>query len=1210
MDNYNQLLLQQLNPYLRIHIQSNLKNNEIIDKLISQFNINNVKTKKWDNCIIRNRLSTPKYILDIDFDENLKLPKKEKIPDQHDLLSPFNTQSDIFPNGILTYKWFEKYITRFPFAVCYICEVSNEGDEEEVLQKDDELILNFKKLKIELEEIDSKLVLLLISDNKAIDENRITRIRTELNFPKTGHLYNLINTKETIDRDIEVLINSMFSNLTKLSHDFYANIEYKIKQRYKKYYSCPSTDEVDTSIELTPKFLEIRNLIKQAIILEIVNINNLEPSIKLLEVAYQDLISLLDSIYAVNLSDHDNKVIAQMQTLLDTIAFHIVRGYFAIEEPIKALKKHKTHIINVVQIIKEDHKWISIQYEWLAELMNLIPYSIITYLNTSAVLKSKNNNGSNLVSFSGGIHTPEFDLITNPGLIYLKSFELNTDSSKRIELLQKSMESLESIQSQALNKSSVSGNDESGSLISYINWLLGEEFFQIGDYKKASDFLEMSYSSMGIGKWLSISEVILLKLLRCYSKLGNKKLELNTVLKLSTFPQHFKFNDEISNLCENIFQFDDDIVELDLLNSKLHELFDVNVLLLNKNVLNDKKDESSTSTSVGDEIILQIDLKSKINLSVLKTLLPPETDICISIKQIDAPFTRTDKLSKKRGLKYISISHDSSKTKPTTNVIKLKGQELDQTFVDSTNLEINDIPKTLQHEQIITSAGNYQIEVIKLQIMIEIKHQNILIRLNKIELHQSSSLGHYKNNIGYLKLDNTTIPKMIRLNESNRSINVIPKIPIIEINPLNEIDYYIIGEKLSIPTNIEFDSKDLKQLKKAELVVEIKSKNSIENIGGDEISLFWDNLKDDEPLNLLTLGENENIISLNVFSRQFKAELMNLQFLLIISDEDEDEGDEEDNENEKDTKREFNTHIHKIQDLEIPILSKPFKCQYFIIPNYNEDLKFPPYIEGQQQPPILKREWQLLLKTSDLLNQLNSLNQFLEIEDVEFNIMSKNPEISINLLEDIENDNQNNKRNQLFLTECKNGFSHRNVEIIVSGTIKWKRSTTTTTSTTTNTTTNQKVNEYIIPEWTTILSLCSPRVLLNITEIYSKTTFKFKYILENPTPQLLNFTSQLIDLKEWKISKYNKDDDINPKQQFQFTVKPVTNYIIEFHLDLEISSLSSLSSSLSAAKEKEIKLIKLPKLQIFDINYKIDLHVLSTQTNVIYKDGSLYYVLQ
>ncbi|KAI5959767.1 uncharacterized protein KGF55_004999 [Candida pseudojiufengensis] len=1189
MENYNPAFLQQLNPFLRIHIPPTLKNNEITIKLVSQFNVNNVRNKQWDNCLIRNRLSTPKYLIEIDYDENLRIPSKNKIPNQHDLLSPFNQESDIFPNGILTHQWFEKYINEIPFAILYVCEISTEGAAEKV----DALILRLKKLKTELEEIECKLVVLLIFQNNSIDESTIDKIKSELNFPKMGYLYQLVDTENTIDRDVEIVVNSILSNLWKISHDFYSNIEYRIKQRHKKYYTMPSTDAIDTSIELTPKFLEIRNLIKQAIMGEFINPSNLEPSIKLLEVAYQDLIGLLDSMYAINLSDHDNKLIAQIRTILDIIAFHIVRGYFAIEEPVKSLRKHKTHIINVVEILKENHEWISKQYEWLAELMDMIPYNMLNYLNTTAVSRSSNNNGISSTIFFGGIHTPEFDLISNPGLIYLKAFELNSESGKRIELLQKSIESLESIQSEAMNESSISGSDSLVSVISYINWLLGEEYFKIGDYKKSSDFLEMSYSSLGDGKWLSISEVILVKLLKCYSILDSKKLEFNTILKLSTFPHSFVFDDDkIANLCDNIFEFDGDKVEIDLLDSKLHELFVVDVLLIDKKKVNDSLNETTTTT-VGDELLFQVSLKSKINLSTLKTLLPSGSDVYASLKQIDIPFTRLDKVSKNKGIKNISISHDPTKTKQDTNIIHVKGQELEQTFVGSANLTFDHIPMTLQHEQYITHSGTYGIEVVKLQIVIEIKNKERtkIIRSNKIELHNlaskktnSNAFGNPINNFGYLKLGDSKIPKFIRLAESNRSIVVHPKIPSINIVPVNDIDCYIVGEKYTIPFSINFDNDDVKSNQKVALTVGVKNKGySVgKNNAGEEVTLSWNDLKDDEPLKLSSIAEDK-LADLNIFSRQYGLDLLNLQFSLILYDDDDDSW------NDQKGGIEPESHSYMIQTVEVPILQKPFDSQYFTLPKYDESLKFPQYNEGEKSP-ILKREWQLILKTTDLLSSfnLNHLNLNARITNVEFNIISRNPDVTIQLLGGYENDRKGSidTKSQLFITETKNGFSYRNVEVIVSTTIKWKRSSGEK---------DEPINEYIIPEWSALLHLCSPRVLLVVEEVYHKSTFKLKYILENPTPQSLNFTSELVDLKAWSIDPSFEDQSAN--ELAPFTVKPVSSYIIQFYLKLHSDD------------DDKKKVVRLPKLNLFDINYRIYLQVSVTQNNVLYKDGSLYYVL-
>lgn len=143
--------------------------------------------------------------------------------------------------------------------------------------------------------------------------------------------------------------------------------------------------------------------------------------------------------------------------------------------------------------MNEDSNWISVQYEWLAQLMSLVPYSLITSLNSSSLLKL---NTGNVISYYGGLQLPEFDVATNPGLVYMKAYEKSQFKDKRIQLLGSAIQELELNQNNALNLSLISGSNNLNSLILYINWLLAEELYT--DNKlRASDYYEMAYSSFG-----------------------------------------------------------------------------------------------------------------------------------------------------------------------------------------------------------------------------------------------------------------------------------------------------------------------------------------------------------------------------------------------------------------------------------------------------------------------------------------------------------------------------------------------------------------------------------------------------------------------------------------------------------------------------------------------------------------------------------------
>ncbi|KAI5965119.1 hypothetical protein KGF57_000912 [Candida theae] len=1231
MENYNQSLLQQLNPLLRIHIDSHIRDTEEVKTLLTQFELYNVKGKVWDNSAIRNRLTTPKYILSIQHGDEVEVQKRENVPNQHSVISPFNKDSPIFPNGILTHHWFEKYITSKPFGLIYVCELDSAGE-------DVEFAITMKKLKLKLEEIDCKLILLLITP-QPIDEERMNMFRAELNFPKPHSLFNLSKSSPTLQSDSEVLVSNVLSSLTKPSHGYYANLEYKLKQRYKKVYDIPPTDDVDTSIELSPKFLEIRNMIKQGMILQFMNPTNLEPGVKILEIAYQDLISLLDGIYAINLSEHDNTIIGQLMTLLDIIAFHIVRGYFTIEEPIKALRKHKTHIINVVEVLKRDHDWISVQYEWLAQLMKLIPYSIITNLNSTAVsqlkAKSKNANTLAMMSHFGGIHTPEFDLITNPGLVLVKAYEMSSHGEKKIELLQNAIETLETNQSNALNKSSVSGQDNLDSLLSYLTWLIGEEYFASAEYKKASDYFEMAYSSLGSAKWSDISYFLLEKLLKCYIELGVKKSELNTILKLSTIPKRF-IADKLVHSSSNVFEFDksDGIstMEVDILDSKLHELFLVDALLVNNNL-------SSGATTVGDEVLAQIDLKSKLDLRMMRLLLPQTTDINVSLNQIDVIFSKADDkpVSNSTGLKNVSITNDGTKQQNGANLIVLKGQELSTTFADSANLSIAspNSSLTIQQVQKVTNTGHFQIDTIKLQITIELRHGGKVIRLNKIELHQTfphSILQQRK-----VKLPNG-LTKTIRLGTDGSStatattvttasvpvpphqLVVTPPTPDLIVTTSNDTDCYIVGERLSIPLKYRFKNGDI--FYKADLMATVKH--------GDVV-VTWDKLKDEEPLVLKggakgdsASGDNEEGHVLHVYARNWSGDIMNIEISLAVTysgDEDEASG-------------EGLSAVYKVFELQLPVIAEPFKYDYSISP-YLDEKSLDLYVRSEKESevsdeeagkvheaPLLLRQWKGKLRLNDQYalrfgtasngndedDAKDCTSKWLQVVDVDFDVISGLPDLQLTML------SKRGKYDQLFATQLvPSGKMYRNAQIITSMTVKWKRPDSGDREKNENETGG--VNELTIPEWKVQVPLVAPRVLLFVKDRRKETAandeddidfdhFAFHYVIENPSVHELAFVCELTDFdKTWQIdTTTDKENDDLTKQYIDskpFTVRPNSRKVIQFQMKKQKKSNIATDTGSEHA-------VRLPTFKLFDINYKVYLYVAPTQSNVKVKNGNLY----
>ncbi|EGW30036.1 uncharacterized protein SPAPADRAFT_52876 [Spathaspora passalidarum NRRL Y-27907] len=965
-------------------------------------------------------MSTTKFIIEFRQGSSISIAKEQK-NDHHSILSPFNPLSKLFPNGIINSDWFDKYINHIPFAVVYI------------IQGDDNVLNKINAAEATLKPLGITPVVLLVDGDSVID---YVKLNTSV----------IVYTFESDPDSIKLLM----AQLMHISHDFYANIEAKIKQRYKKYYTTVENDTVDTNVELTPKFLEVRNLIKQGMIAQFMNSSDLTTAIRLLELAYDILLGLLPA--TPHELPHDIELTTQFKTLLDILCFHIVRGYFSIEEPLKAFKFHKLHIIHGDT---NNDNWISLQYHWLAELVHTIPSAITTI--------SKTKRTPPLTTYFGGVHLSQFDIISDASLLLVKAYESikNGDHQQKIKLLQKAL----------------SWFDGLSSFIEYINWLLAEEYYTINEYAKAIDHYKLIHAT----------NFILYKLLQCYLHTDDTKLALTSLVKLSLLS--YKPVPQIS--------FEKSL-EIDLLDED--QLFSVDVLIF-----------GNDQVYVRDEVTLQIVLHSNSHLSRLV-----KGNVDITINQVDVIVTSQ---GKHKGMKSISITHDNNK--PITKLAKLHGQELDESFVDSMNLQFTDKSKIIHHLQTMTNSGTFEIECIKLQTTIKITSEHT-ITLNKIELHNTFVPHHHHTTIYQ---DHGKYNK--RLTTPGNIIKVLPVRPTISITLLKDLQSYILGERLVIPLKIEFPNQDNKSVK---LTAKVKG----------DVTWNWHSLKDDEPLLLQTGSDN---YQLHVFTRT-PQELLSVDLTAMVDDDEE-------------------VLVYDVASYVFPIMRKsPFACDYLISPSYRDStLDMPsPFVVTDTAMPVTTRLWQGKLDINDEFR--------LEIVNIEYTIISSNPEIEVNVL-------SSSKEMVLFTTRAKSGgFNLRNVNVVTSSTIKWRRDE------------HSPVNDYTTPEWEVTLPLSDPRLLL--VPKADADSFTLNYILENPTPRIFTFTT-LLTFEDWS---FEDQRNIVPIKQNPFPVLPFSRHHMIFY-------------GKYTGEEKDE--IKLPLFKVFDVQYKVGLPTLACSKETIVKSGDVYW---
>lgn len=606
----------------------------------------------WDNSILKNRLLNTKFKIDIKVDSNTLLNElaEFKEEDKHSRLSPFNTKSDLFPNGILSHKWFHKYRCVKPFTFIQVLELPNDSrDDDAFTSKINEIRNSYGQFGIRY--------VCIIASNTASpqeDESRLTKIRQLTGLTRlTGALY--INCKEeNLEKDADILVTGLLSNLKNVATEFYKGIETKLKQRSRKYYSIPSSTSVDTTVELTPKFLETRNLIKQAVIQQYIYPHNLESSIKLFELSYQNLIQIIQNNFFEftkdNISEHDFKLYTQFRILVDIVAFHIVRSYLSLEDPVTALKKHSAHILNVTSATKGNinlSQWMSIQYEWLAELLSILPKSILARAN----IRSYNNKHKNLkaINYFGGIRFDDGsgDVTLNPGLIYLTAEsqlvgnQLSDDNQLDFLKIYKTEKEIVDKKLNLLERAvkTIDLGDENShqlSVYKYLCYLLANSYYETEDYLRASEMYEISASDMQ--QWTTINDIVHKRLMLCYVKIGNYDSALLTSLAIK--------KDSVEQI---------DIKSLSSTINFDKRFFEINTLFTSTN----NCEQGIQEVYVFDSLTFQLSIRPKFELESLAKYLGEELKYSLTVNKIVVNYDIVDRKGFKV-LKSMIVNHDSS----------------------------------------------------------------------------------------------------------------------------------------------------------------------------------------------------------------------------------------------------------------------------------------------------------------------------------------------------------------------------------------------------------------------------------------------------------------------------------------------------------------------------------------------------------------------
>lgn len=980
MDQYPVDQTQQLAPLVGV----SLGEGGHVDIVKAQLEKSNIAHRVWDNSILKNRIPTAKYILRYDSESSIfedVQRHKKKSAKKHSVLSPFNPESDLFPNGIISNAWFRKYTYELPCTLIAFHNMGKSADQDDGLAR---LLLDSR---LKYAEHGIRYVAIIVSSTPDPDDDnpRIALLRQVSGLAKLSGLFYLNVAVQTLNRDADILVSTVLNTVKSSAMDFYSAIDFLVRQRYKKYYSIPNS-KVDTEIALDPKFLETRNFVKLAILAEIMHPHNAEPSLEVLENAHESLVSILldhsPEFVLRSVSPHDANLYRQFRVTLDVIAFHLCRGYFSIEEPVVALRKVEAHIANVTSLApsKSHDNWISLQYQWLAELMEKLPPGVLEKLSLPKSLKKGANSS---VFYYGGISfhdSLDSRVTTQIPLLYLKAALLLSHESpspitypKLQNVVEKRIQLLET--ARAANKEW--GNLKS--VESYIGWLIAETYLDNGDSKLSVEQLKALVNAEGVWKSVCNSSRLRIAALDTDSSLTHI-----VRLALDGLESEIPGGHHDVTLSESV-----DCVDLD-------------VSIFNENL--------SQETFAYDTVITQI----KINV---KQPQLKHVSSVLKLKSLDVEF-----LDRKL-LIEISDSDEAIQKVDITDKT-----EVQCAISENGVLQLSDLLSVSGLVAVKSITAHFQFTITSGQNQIDAS-------LRSAQIPKSTA----KYITVYHEEGKALLGKKLRLwGRPASQIDVKSYRPDIGVKMSMPSSSIIVGEEVQLPLRLNFNRPSLPHLNFKEVFLESRTQVKVhgEIVDNLLIQASWEGMKDDEPVSILdfvnsTESKTVRTLRLSVRKPPTSQSIASLELSIHLNigiSVHEAAG---------------TVSTYELETYELPLLDNAYETKIAMVPaSDNGILHMPnPFVlnaDGATAEdvsiPLPVRYWNAKVLVIDKYGLIAS--GAIEVDPGDIFVKSTNPDIEIKYLEPSKLENS---FVQPFVTKFRHRLTHRNVVVQASAQTQWKR---------------------------------------------------------------------------------------------------------------------------------------------------------------------------
>ena len=412
-------------------------------------------------------------------------------------------------------------------------------------------------------------------------------------------------------------------------------------------------------------------------------------------------------------------------------------------------------------------------------------------------------------------------------------------------------------------------------------------------------------------------------------------------------------------------------------------------------------------------------------------------------------------------------------------------------------------------------------------------------------------------------------------------VKVVPIKPDLRLDLLsNKVNTIALGERISLDFYIQNKStRDLDiEYEEMLLLPRIKILDSRENrVLSIATQVCWNGLKDDEPLSLNSLlkMQKNTTSKLDLFfstlerdvETSFESLEVYIQFQLILTQKKSTKSELPD-----ETERQ---EVHDVAQYHYSLLQLPFYYNMTIKPRYINDIA-----SEMPNPFILapKASENGLLRTSRLWvshlvfgSKLSSLDN-IDIVNISFSVESETFGCSVELVDFPKGGPQ--YTSQLIRTSVGSDFYLKNTVIYTTARILWKREG------------SSLQNDFVTDKLRFVLPALDPRLLLCAKRQEDSDLIKMKYILENPTSKVFVFSTQLDTegVKDKVNWIFDDPRNIVPLSLSNLPVLPYSKQVLSFYGKHVV--------------EGKRDCVVLPKLNVFDINYKVALPTLPACNSV------------